>query len=137
MKVQRITDEFENFSFSHIEGLYPIHIDASGCKYEDVAPVHPSQGQVVEAPAEGGGNNQRTHNKRQLADTDQQGSRSQRQVDGHLEDTGRADRSNAMRESLSESSRTGFEQVATEHVQTEPKCERQGFTPSICITLQV
>jgi hypothetical protein len=101
--------------------LYPLHVDASGCKYEDPnVPETPQQ--VIEAPGQNPGNLQ----KRALADI--QG----RQVEeGHLEDLGRANMGNAMRESLVDSS--GLQALlSVDPVHSVAKCEPQGLIPSIC-----
>ena len=59
------------------------------------------------------------------------------QEDSHLEDSGRAQMSNAMRESLSDkgSQPVGQQYSSPEQVQAVPKCEPQGLIPSTCSIL--
>src|ERR1700721_3864278 len=87
-QVQRISDGFEGFQYSHVPGLYPTHIDASGCKYEDPNPQTPQQ--VVTSP-------EQTSQHQKRAAIDSQGN--------ELPD--RANMGNAMRESLTTESTIG------------------------------
>jgi len=178
--VQRITDGFEDFKFSHIAGLYPLHVDASGCQYEPPPPPPPRQ-QFADTSSNdqrartGNGNprnNAQSNNRQSHGDQQAQndrtgvahpqeingqtpGNRRQEdrpshlnkrqqidthprpQEDSHLEDSGRAQMSNAMRESLSDagSQPVGQQYSLPEQVQAVPKCVPQGLIPSGCSIL--
>lgn len=179
-QVQRITDGFEDFAFSHIPGLYPLHVDASGCRFEPVDPPKhrkpavdtSSTDQRMRTEPGDSQNNAQAANDRQSQDNRQvnndrtgegqaqtnnrvpQGNTPQEdrpshlnkrqidthprppQEDSHLEDSGRAQMSNAMRESLSEAGSQPAGQQASQVEQVQqviPKCEPQGLVPSLCM----
>ena len=129
--MQRITDQFEDFKFSHVPGLFPLHVDASGCKYQEV-PVAAGTGQVIDAPVtdeqviDTGGSQLQ---KRAAIETHQH-----QKEEGHLEDAGRANMGNAMRESLADQTTMpeGQKVNSVEQVQAQTICEPQGMIPSIC-----
>lgn len=132
--MQRITDGFEGFQLSHVPGLFPLHIDASGCKYEAYVP-EPVKPVVVEAPVVEQESDIRPtpFDKRQVGDTHPHREAS------HLEDTGRAEMGNAMRETLSDLNSAPAGQVqsaSTEQVQgvaqARANCDPRGLIPSIC-----
>ena len=177
LQVQRITDGFEDFEFSHIPGLYPLHVDASGCRHQPAPPPEPPKPAVDASTdqrmrtgagdpqnhAQAANNRQfqqggqahgdRTGDRPQINNGQPQGnaqqddrsshlnkrqvdSHSRPQEDSHLEDSGRAQMSNAMRESLSDagSQPAGHQASHTEQVQQViPKCEPQGLVPSLCM----
>jgi len=58
----------------------------------------------------------------------------QHQKEGHLEDAGRANMGNAMRESLADQTTMpeGQKVNSVEQVQAQTICEPQGMIPSIC-----
>jgi len=114
-----------------------LRIDASGCKYEPYVQEPPKQ-VVVEAPVveEESDIPLTQFDKRQIGDTHSHSEA------GHLEDTGRAEMGNAMRETLSNlnSKPAGQGQSAsTEQVQgvaqARASCNPQGLIPSICSSL--
>jgi mannosyl-oligosaccharide alpha-1,2-mannosidase len=132
IQVQRITDEFEDFQFSHIPGLFPLHVDASGCRHHEVE-AQPTLNDQLNTESHYGqstGGQQAQHQKRQLNE------HTHVQDESHLEDPGRANMGNAMRESLSDTTRqpAGQPQSSWQAPATNPIeiCERQGFTPSLC-----
>lgn len=181
-QVQRITDGFEDFGFSHIPGLYPLHVDASGCRFEPVdPPAHrkpavdaSSTDQRMRTGTGDSQNNAQAADNRQSQDNRQanndrtggglaqannrvaQGNTPQEdrpshlnkrqidthprppQEDSHLEDSGRAQMSNAMRESLSDAGSQPAGQRASQVEQVQqviPKCEPQGLVPSLSMPL--
>jgi hypothetical protein len=136
--VQRITDGFEGFQFSHVPGLFPVHIDASGCKYIP-APIPETPAQIVDAPvADPEDEDSQIHlNKRAPPPID---GHSHPKDEGHLEDTGRANMANAMRESLADQTVMPAGQVyssSSEQVQAVAICEPQPLIPSICTSLVI
>jgi mannosyl-oligosaccharide alpha-1,2-mannosidase len=130
----------EDFKFSHVPGLFPIHIDASGCRYEEAET--PKQAITVDEDEE---ESETQLKKRAVLDERQLAETQGRQPDGHLEDTTRADMGNAMRESLTESDNISDEPGPVKRPKGGPsksssrrpnqaaqKCEPQGLIPSIC-----
>jgi hypothetical protein len=118
-----------------VPGLFPLHIDASGCKYQAYVQEPFKQVVVVEAPAVEQESDARPtpFDKRQVGDTHPHPEAS------HLEDTGRAEMGNAMRETLSDLNSVPAGQVqsaSTEQVQgvaqARANCDPQGLIPSIC-----
>lgn len=109
-----------------------MHVDASGCKREEVQVQETPKQVVVEAPIEEQ-DSPSQFDKRQAAGTHTH------PEGGHLEDTGRAEMGNAMRETLSDlnsmpagqSHSTPLEQVQGV-AQAIASCDPQGLTPSIC-----
>jgi hypothetical protein len=135
IQVQRITDEFEGFKFSHVPGLFPLHVDASGCKYEDTHIPENTQ-QVIENPS----TNQRSEaGNGNLAKRAAVDAHNHPKDESHLEDQGRAQMGNAMRESLNDMGSAPLGQPAgqADQVQAVAKCERQGLLPSICILCEI
>src|SRR5208282_2376517 len=98
----------------------------SGCKYEPPVPATPKQ-IVVPAPVVQE-NTQSQFEKRAAIE-----SHPRPQEVSHLEDTGRAEMGNAMRESLTNMTSMPAGQTTVEQVQSFAKCDPQGLTPSICI----
>ena len=137
----------EDFRFSHVPGLFPLHIDASGCRYEEAeTPKQAITAEDDDEETETQLKKRAVLDERQLAEV--QGGR---QPDGHLEDTTRANMGNAMRESLTESDTTSNQpgpakrpskggssrsppkgRPNNQQVQAAQKCEPQGLIPSIC-----
>jgi hypothetical protein len=110
-----------------------LHIDASGCKYE--AYIQKPFSQVAEAPVVEQESDipPTTFDKRQVGDTHLHPEA------GHLEDTGRAEMGNSIRETLSHLNSMPVGQVqsaSTEQVQGVAQaiasCDPQGLIPSIC-----
>lgn len=111
-----------------------MHIDASGCKYQAFV-QEPFKQVVVEAPVVEQESDilLTPFDKRQVGDTHPHPEVS------HLEDTGRAEMGNAMRETLSDLNSMPAGQVqsaSTEQVQgvaqARANCNPQGLIPSIC-----
>lgn len=85
---------------------------------------------MVDAPASNEDETQRTgHAKRAAIEPHQH-----QREDGHLEDAGRANMGNAMRESLADQTTKPAGQTvnSVEQVQAKTKCDPQGLIPSIC-----
>ena len=131
IQVQRITDGFEGFQFSHVPGLYPIRVDASGCKREEVPKQQSPKQIVITEPVVEQQTTQSHYDKRAAVES------KPRPQESHLEGAGRAQMGNAMRESLSDKSTMPAGQTyatAADQVQVFAKCDHQGLIPSICIT---
>ena len=111
--------------------MYPLHVDASGCKYEEVPIAETPKQIVVAEPVVEQQTTQSQFDKRAAVESNP------RSQESHLEDTGRAQMGNAMRESLSDKSTMPAGQTyatAADQVQVFAKCDHQGLIPSICIT---
>lgn len=110
--------------------MYPVHIDASGCKYEAPLPETPEQ-IVVATPIE------RENTQWELEKRAAIESHPETQEFSYHEGGRRAEMGNAMRESLTNMSSMPAGQTYSpkaKQVQTVAKCEPQGLIPSICFT---
>jgi hypothetical protein len=113
--------------------LYPVHIDASGCKYEALLPETPEQ-IVVATPVEK--ENTQSQFEKRAAIESHSNSQEFSQF-SHQEGGRRAEMGNAMRESLANISSMPAGQTYSpkaKQVQAVAKCEPQGLIPSICFT---
>ena len=110
--------------------MYPVHVDASGCKYEAPLPKTPEQ--IVVATIVEEENTQSQFEKRAAIE-----SHPQSQEFSHHEGGRRAEMGNTMRESLTNMSSMPAGQtysIKAKQVQAVAKCEPQGLIPSICFT---
>lgn len=114
-------------------GLFPTHIDASGCKYEDTEIPNTSQ-QVIEGSGTTQSNQDQGSQGHGLSKRQTDDVHGHPKDEGHLEDPARAQMGNAMRESLNDASSMppGQGVSSTDQVQAVAKCDPQGLIPSIC-----
>jgi hypothetical protein len=159
-QIQRITDGLEGFNDSHLPGLFPIHVDASGCKaqihfsnpYEHLVDDPTSEEQAVEEPPRQG--NAQPDDISRSQDTNDQagqvshtGAREETKID-HIPhenvDPGDSRRHLSKRQDLEDTSRAEMGNAMRESLNTETshngghkvetiECIPQGLVPSIRI----
>ena len=111
--------------------MYPIRVDASGCKREEVPKQQSPKQIVITEPVVEQQTTQSHYDKRAAVES------KPRPQESHLEGAGRAQMGNAMRESLSNMSTLPPGQTyttAAEQARAFATCDPQGLIPSICIT---
>ena len=110
-----------------------MHVDASGCKYEEAPVPEPPKQILVDAPI---GEQQTQQNKEPQFHKRQAIDDPSRKKDSRLEDKSRAELGHLMREGLSEKNPRPAEQTPLERVhgvdQAIANCDPQGLIPSIC-----
>ena len=159
--MQRITDGFEGFQYSHVPGLFSLHIDASGCDprghnsnpYRQIVVENsPSEESSVESlhqentpPAENSHSEGSSHATHQQANPHENAGNVQLSHDNEvigdtrvrhnkrqdLEDNSRAAMSNEMRQSLSGEG-SARGGGRQSQAETTRNCAPQGLVPSVC-----